>query len=128
MNRRSSFPEWNFSANGDDLIDAVRDPAYSSIVCIGHGNREVWQAKDRLVTYDEVTEAFGNRPKKDGVWIQYHCGNDKIDEIPIGYEVMERPEDTCLFYINPVSCADMSWLGRPTTNAKKLLASLGGEI
>jgi len=121
---RKTFPEWNFSATGDDLIDAVRDPEYSSIACIGHGNRELWEAKDRIVTYDEVTEAFGDRKRKKGVWLQYHCGNDSIDQIPMGYEIMERPDETCIFYTTSLSNLDMMWNGRPNINARKLVEGL----
>jgi len=123
-----SFPEWDFTAKGDDLIDAVRNPDYSSIACVGHGNRELWEATDRIVSYDEVTEAFGNRPKKDGRWIQVHCGNDSTNEIPMGYEVMQRPDERCLFYTRPLDSFDMMWNGLPRTNARKLLAELEGEI
>ena len=113
-----SYPEWNLSAKGDDLIDAVRDPRYSSIVCLGHGDRTSWMARDRLVTYDEVTEAFGDRPRKNGVWLQMHCGNDS-KEPPMGFNIMENPYDSCYFFTREVRpVVEYNWQDLPNRNLR----------
>tara|TARA_Y100000310_G_scaffold201547_1_gene201645 strand:+ start:1432 stop:2043 length:612 start_codon:yes stop_codon:yes gene_type:complete len=113
----NSFPEWNFSAKGDDLIDAVRNPEYSSIALIGHGDRTYWMARDRLVEYAEVSEAFGDRPRKNGVWLQAHCGNNS-KEPPMGFDVMERPHDTCYFFTRPVRGIEYNWQDLPNRNLR----------
>jgi hypothetical protein len=117
-----NYPEWKFFAKGDDLIKVLRDPSYDSIALIGHGDRKGWEAADRYVDRDEVKEAFGDLPKKEGSWLQITCGDDSKD-IPMGFDVMKNPKSNCLFYTHTINMTNQMWSYLPDRNANHIIDS-----
>ena len=109
--------EWFFGATSSDLLNILRDPKYQTIFNIGHGGRSYWRARDRKITQEEISRFYGDLPKKKGKWFQLSCGN--LDGLPLGFDVMESPDESCLFYLNSVYNHDMFWRGLPRYNLKE---------
>lgn len=73
FNNRGMQVRWFLHAKSTDLYKVVRDESFQSIVLVGHGSLNSWQAVDVLVTNVEVASLMQGMPKKNGEWIQLTC-------------------------------------------------------
>ena len=103
--------EWIFDATKSDLETVLQDDYFQSFVNIGMGSRSEWEAHDGIITTDDIKEIYGDRPKKKGIWIQHTGGRD--NGLPLGYHVMENPEQNCFFYENALDGFAMRYFGLP---------------
>lgn len=103
--------DWILNAKIKDLKEVLEDENYQSIVTFGHGDRSNWLARDGAISQEEISEFYGNRPKKTGYWFQQSCGSK--EGMPLGIDVMQNPEENCKFYRNQVHAAVMMWAGLP---------------
>jgi len=100
---------WVSNAKISDLEAALLDDNVQSLVTLGHGSRSRLELKDGIVTTEEVNEIYGDKPRKQRVWLQCSCG-DSTDELPLGWNVMESPEKNCFFYVRKVNAFDLIFL------------------
>src|SRR3972149_692953 len=92
FNNRDMKVKWFLRAKSIDLEKVIRDKDCQSIVLVGHGSLNCWQATDMLVSNLEVSNMVKGVPKKTGEWMQLSCAEE--DETPVkkGELGMERKE------------------------------------
>jgi hypothetical protein len=90
FNNRNMKARWVFRAKSADLEKAIKDPSCHSIVLVGHGSANGWQATDEYVTNNEVEIMMRNLPKKKGEWLQLSCGDEDFTPVRMGDLVMEK--------------------------------------
>ena len=101
---------FKYNATSHDLEQAVIDPAFSSIVVVGHGGRDFWVTEDKKeVGIEEMYRWSKNVPKKRGYFFQLTCGEDTQKE-PLGFPIMMNPEH-CRGYTGNVNTLKL--LGAP---------------
>ena len=79
----------------------IRDPKCQSIVLVGHGSKNRWQATDAEVSNIEVAKMMHGVSKKKGEWLQLSCGVEDIFPVKMGALVME--DDKVYTYNNAVT-------------------------
>lgn len=89
FNNRGMKVKWFLRAKSTDLAKVIRDEKFQSIVLVGHGSFNSWQAVDMLVTNAEVVKMMEGVKKKRGEWIQLTCAVEVQWPIRIGELVME---------------------------------------
>ncbi len=74
FNNRDMRLKWFFRTKSIDLEKVIQDKDCQSIVLVGHGSLNCWQATDMLVSNLEVSEMAKGIPKKTGEWLHLWCG------------------------------------------------------
>jgi hypothetical protein len=92
INNRDMKVKWFLRAKGTDLEKVIHDKDCQSIVLVGHGSLNCWQATDRLVSNSEVSDMAKGVPKKTGEWLQLSCGVEDVFPVRMGELVMEKKE------------------------------------
>jgi hypothetical protein len=92
FNNRDTKVKWVFRAKSFDLEKVIQDRDCQSIVLVGHGSLNCWQATDRLVSNPEVSAMVKGAPKKTGEWMQLSCGVEDTYPMRMGELVMEKKE------------------------------------
>ena len=92
FNNRDMKVKWVFRAKSIDLGKVIQDKDCQSIVLVGHGSLNCWQATDRLVSNLEVSDMVKGVPKKTGEWMQLSCGVEDAFPVRMGELVMEKKE------------------------------------
>ncbi len=92
FNNRDMKVKWFLRAKGIDLEKVIRDRDCQSIVLVGHGSLNCWQATDMLVSNLEVSNMVKGIPKKTGEWMQLSCGVEDAYPVRMGELVMEKKE------------------------------------
>jgi hypothetical protein len=92
FNNRDMKVKWFFRAKSTDLEKVIKDKDCQSIVLVGHGSLNCWQATDMLVTNLEVSDMVKGIPKKTGEWMQLSCGVEDAFPVKMGELVMEKKE------------------------------------
>ncbi|MFA5338225.1 MAG: hypothetical protein WC330_07820, partial [Candidatus Omnitrophota bacterium] len=80
------------NATSEDLKDALQDASVRYVGIMGHGFWSRWQATDRLVVNEEVTEWMAGREKKE-MFISYSCArlDGETVESRFGYAAVKNP-------------------------------------
>ncbi len=95
FNARNLKPDYIFSATYDDFMTVLKDDKYQSIVLVGHGSYNHWQATDMEVSIFAVQRMTGQFKKKKGEWFQLTCATREFSDIQLGELVMQnRPTYT----------------------------------
>jgi hypothetical protein len=89
FNNQNMRVKWFFRAKSADLEKVIRDPKCQSIVLVGHGSKNCWQATDAEVSNIEVAKMMHGVSKKKGEWLQLSCGVEDIFPVKMGALVME---------------------------------------
>ena len=89
FNNRDMKVKWFFRAKSHDLEGVIKDKDCQSIVLVGHGDIDSWQATDMEVSNSVVAKMMKGVPKKKGEWLQLSCGGDSKYFMKIGELVME---------------------------------------
>ena len=89
FNNRGMKVNWTLHAYSHDLERVIKDPKCSSIVLVGHGSLNAWQAIDSLVTNLDVAKWMRGLKKKSGEWIQLTCAVKDEWPVKMGELVME---------------------------------------
>jgi len=92
FNNRDMKVKWFFRAKSIDLEKVIQDKDCQSIVLVGHGSLNCWQATDMLVSNLEVSAMVKGAPKKTGEWMQLSCGVEDAFPEKMGELVMEKKE------------------------------------
>jgi hypothetical protein len=92
FNNRDMKVKWFFRAKSIDLEKVIQDKDCQSIVLVGHGSLNCWQATDRLVSNLEVSDMVKGATKKTGEWMQLSCGVEDAYPVKMGELVMEKKE------------------------------------
>ena len=92
FNNRDMKVKWFFRAKSIDLEKVIRDKDCQSIVLVGHGSLNCWQATDMLVSNLEVSAMVKGIPKKTGEWMQLSCAEEDEFPVKMGELVMEKKE------------------------------------
>jgi hypothetical protein len=92
FNNRDMKVKWFFRAKSTDLEKVIKDKDCQSIVLVGHGSLNCWQATDMLVSNLEVSDMVKGIPKKTGEWLQLSCGVEDAFPVKMGELVMEKKE------------------------------------
>ncbi len=92
FNNRDMKVKWFLRAKSIDLEKVIKDKDCQSIVLVGHGSLNCWQATDRLVSNSEVSDMVKGVPKKTGEWLQLSCGVEDVFPVRMGELVMEKKE------------------------------------
>ncbi|MFB3886633.1 MAG: hypothetical protein ACE144_15510 [Thermodesulfobacteriota bacterium] len=92
FNNRGIKVRWFLRAKSIDLEKVIRDKDCQSIVLVGHGSLNCWQATDRLVSNSEVSAMMEGVPKKRGEWMQLSCAEEDAFPVKMGELVMEKKE------------------------------------
>jgi hypothetical protein len=90
FNNRGLRVKWFLRAKGADLRKVIRDPGCQSIVLVGHGSRNNWQATDGEVSNMEVENVVHGLRKKTGEWFQLTCGTEDFTPVRMGKLVMDQ--------------------------------------
>lgn len=89
FNNRNMKAKWFFRAKSNDLEKVIKDKDCQSIVLVGHGDIDSWQATDMEVSNTLVKKMMKGVPKKKGEWLQLSCGGDSKYFMKMGELVME---------------------------------------
>ena len=73
FNSKGIKPDYIFSATYDDFVKVLQDDKYQSVVLVGHGSFNCWQATDALICTYDVEQVSGEYKKKHGEWFQLSC-------------------------------------------------------
>jgi hypothetical protein len=92
FNNRGMKVKWFLRAKSTVLQKVIQDKDCQSIVLVGHGSLNCWQATDRLVSNLEVSDMVKGIPKKKGEWMQLSCGVEDVYPVRMGELVMEKKE------------------------------------
>ena len=92
FNNRDMKVKWFFRAKSIDLEKVIQDKDCQSIVLVGHGSLNSWQATDMLVTNSRVSDMVKGIPKKKGEWLHLSCGVEDAYPVKMGELVMEKKE------------------------------------
>jgi hypothetical protein len=84
--------KWFFRARSIDLEKVIKDKDCQSVVLVGHGSLNCWQATDMLVSNSEVSDMVKGIPKKTGEWLQLSCSVEDVYPVRMGELVMEKKE------------------------------------
>ncbi len=90
FNNRGLKAKWFLRAKAEDLAKVIKDRYCQSIVLVGHGSFNAWQATDMDVTNNEVEEMMKGMPKKKGEWLQLTCGVSDIFPVKMGELAMDK--------------------------------------
>jgi len=90
FNNRNMKTKWFLRAKSTDFERVVKDKKCQSIVLVGHGSKNCWQATDTEVTNIEVEKMMKGLPKKKGEWLQLTCGVEDFTPVKMGVLVMEK--------------------------------------
>jgi hypothetical protein len=91
FNNRNLKVRWFLRAGSRDLEQVIRDPLCQSIVLVGHGSKNNWQATDAEVSNIDIEGMVkGLVAKKKGEWLQLTCGVEDFSPVPMGELVMEK--------------------------------------
>ena len=90
FNNRGMKAKWFLRAKSTDLEKVIKDEKVESIVLVGHGSYNSWQAVDKLITNNEVKGMMLGKEKKKGEWIQLSCAVEDFSPIKMGELVMEK--------------------------------------
>lgn len=90
FNNRNLKVRWVLRATSNDLKKVIKDRDCQSIVIVGHGSLNVWQATDMVVSNLEVEKMMNGVQKKKGEWLQLTCGVKDFSPVRIGELVMEK--------------------------------------
>jgi hypothetical protein len=90
FNARGLKPDYIFSATYDDFVNVLQDDRYQSIVLVGHGSYNHWQATDMEVSIFAVQRLEGKFKKKNGEWFQLTCATREFSDIQLGELVMQN--------------------------------------
>jgi hypothetical protein len=90
FNNKNMKVRWFLRAKSTDLEKMIKDTKCQSIVLVGHGSKNNWQATDTEVTNIEAKEMMRGMPKKKGEWLQLTCGVEDFSPVKMGELVMER--------------------------------------
>jgi hypothetical protein len=90
FNDRNMKVRWFLRATSKDLKKVIKDKDCQSIVIVGHGSLNIWQATDMVVSNLEVEEMMNGVQKKKGEWLQLTCGVKDFSPIKMGELVMEK--------------------------------------
>ena len=101
FNNQNMRVKWFFGAKSADPEKVIRDPKCQSIVLVGHGSKNCWQATDAEVSNIEVAKMMHGVSKKKGEWLQLSCGVEDIFPVKMGALVME--DDKVYTYNNAVT-------------------------
>lgn len=93
FNNRGVKVKWFFRARSNDLEKVIQDKDCQSIVLVGHGSLDCWQATDMLVTNLEVEKMMKGVQKKRGEWLQLSCGVKDAFPMRMGELVMQNREE-----------------------------------
>ena len=89
FNNRNMKVKWFFRAKSHDLEKVIKDKDCQSIVLVGHGDIDSWQATDMEVSNSVVAKMMKGVPKKKGEWLQLSCGGESKFFMKMGELVME---------------------------------------
>ena len=89
FNARNLKPDYIFSATYDDFMNVLKDDKYQSIVLVGHGSYNHWQATDMEVSIFAIQRMEGKFKKKKGEWFQLTCATRDFSDIQLGELVMQ---------------------------------------
>lgn len=89
FNTRNMKVKWFFRAKSNDLEEVIKDKDCQSIVLVGHGDIDSWQATDMEVSNSAVAKMMKGMQKKRGEWLQLSCGGESKYFIKMGELVME---------------------------------------
>lgn len=89
FNNRNMKVKWFFRAKSNDLEEVIKDKDCQSIVLVGHGDIDSWQATDMEVSNSVVAKMMNGVPKKKGEWLQLSCGGESKFFMKMGDLVME---------------------------------------
>jgi hypothetical protein len=89
FNNRNMKVKWFFRAKSNDLEEVIKDKDCQSIVLVGHGDIDSWQATDMEVSNSVVAKMMKGVPKKRGEWLQLSCDGESKFFMKIGELVME---------------------------------------
>ena len=92
FNNRDMKVKWFLRAKSTDLEKVIRDKDCQSIVLVGHGSLNCWQATDMLVSNLEVSNMVKGTLKKTGEWMQLSCAEEDEFPVKMGELVMEKKE------------------------------------
>jgi hypothetical protein len=92
FNNRDMKVKWFLRAKSTDLEKVIKDKDCQSIVLVGHGSLNCWQATDMLVSNLEVSNMVKGAPKKTGEWMQLSCAEEDEFPVKMGELVMEKKE------------------------------------
>lgn len=90
FNNRGMKVKWIPHAYSRDLEKVIKDPRFQSIVVVGHGSVNAWQAIDALITNKEMAEITKGLEKKKGEWIQLTCAEEDQWPTKMGELVMNK--------------------------------------
>ena len=90
FNSKNMKVKWFLRAKGMDLEAVIKDKNCQSIVLVGHGSLNLWQATDTEITNYDVIEIMKGLPKKKGEWLQLTCGEEDFSPFKMGELVMEK--------------------------------------
>jgi hypothetical protein len=90
FNNRNMKVKWFLRAKSADLEKVIKDPKCQSIVLVGHGSKNCWQATDGEVTNVEVAKSMRGATKKRGEWLQLTCGVEDMYPLRMGELVMDK--------------------------------------
>jgi hypothetical protein len=93
FNNRNMKVKWYFRAKSKDLEKVIKDNHFQSIVLVGHGDIDSWQATDMEVSNSAVAKMMKGVPKKRGEWLQLSCGGENKYFIKMGELVMQDKGD-----------------------------------
>lgn len=88
FNNRNMKVKWFLRAKSNDLEKVIKDKDCQSIVLVGHGDIDSWQATDMEVSNAAVGKMMQGIPKKSGEWLQLSCGNESAFFMKMGELVM----------------------------------------
>jgi len=89
FNNRNMKVKWFFRAKSNDLKEVIKDKDCQSIVLVGHGDIDSWQATDMEVSNSVVAKMMKGVPKKRGEWLQLSCGSESVFFMKMGELVMQ---------------------------------------
>jgi hypothetical protein len=92
FNNRDMKVKWFPRAKSIDLEKVIQDKDCQSIVLVGHGSLNCWQATDMLVSNLEVSQMVKGVPKKTGEWMQLSCAEEDEFPVKMGELVMAKKE------------------------------------
>jgi hypothetical protein len=102
FNNRDMKVRWFLRAKSVDFETVIKDKDCQSIVLVGHGSLNCWQATDMLLSNLEVSNMVKGTPKKTGEWMQLSCGVEDAYPVRMGELVMEKREKVYT-YFKPVT-------------------------
>lgn len=102
FNNRGLKVKWVFRAKAGDFEKVLRNGSIQSIVLVGHGDSDCWQATDAEVTAPETEIMMRGKPLKNGEWLQLTCGSQNTLYGKLGDRVM-LDKTKVYTYLKPVN-------------------------